>query len=150
MATSVQSRWPVRLATLILWLLAAGSCVYWALRMAPRAAPAAVAAPVRQPFAADPAAVARLLGASPVLASAPAQPSASLASRFSLLGVVAWRTNHGAALIAVDGKPPRPFRVGSAIDEGLVLQSVEGRKAVLAAAAGGPPVLTLELPPLKR
>ena len=140
----------MRLATLVLWLLAAGSCVYWGLRMAPRSAPTGVAPAARQPFSADPGAVARLLGANPLLASSPAQPVASLASRFNLLGVVASRSKRGAALIAVDGKPPRPFRVGSPIDEGLVLQSVDVRRAVLAASAGGPPVLTLELPPLKR
>jgi general secretion pathway protein C len=140
----------VRLATLVLWLLAAGSCVYWGLRMAPRATPAAVAAPSRPAFAADPAAVARFLGASPVLASGPTQPAVSLASRFTLTGVVASRSNRGAALIAIDGKPARPYRVGAPIDEGLVLQSVEGRRAVIAATAGGPPVLTLELPPVKR
>ena len=150
MATSVQSRWAVRLATLLLWLLAAGSCVYWGLRLAARAVPNAVAAPVRPPFAADPAAVARLLGANPVLAAAATQPAASLASRFNLLGVVAERSRRGAALIAVDGKPARPFRVGSAVDEGLVLQSVEGRRAVLAATASGLAVLTLELPVVTR
>ena len=140
----------MRLATLMLWLLAAGSCVYWGLRLAPRPAPAAVAPPARQMFAADPAAIARLLGASPASAFAAAQPTASLASRFNLLGVVASRSNQGAALIAVDGKPARPYRVGAAIDEGLVLQSVQGRKAVIAANAGGPAVLTLELPAIKR
>lgn len=146
---SVQSRWGVRLTTLVLWLLAAGSCVYWGLRIVPRPAPAAVAPPLRQAFAADPAAIARLLGANPVAASTAAAPPVSLASRFSLLGVVAARSHSGAALIAVDGKPPRPYRVGSAIDEGLVLQSVQGRRAVLAATAGGPAVLTLELPPVR-
>ncbi len=150
MATSVQSKWAVRLCTLFLWLLAAASCVYWGLRIAPRPAPAAVEAPVRTAFPADPAAVARLLGASPVAASGPVQPTASLASRFNLLGVVAARSHRGAALIAVDGKPARPYRVGATIDEGLMLQSVQGRRAVLAATAGGPAVLTLELPPLKR
>jgi general secretion pathway protein C len=140
----------VRLATLVLWLLAAGSCVYWALRMAPRGAPAAVAAPARPAFAADPVAVGRFLGANPALASAPAQPAVSLSSRFSLQGVVASRSNRGAALIAVDGKPPRPFRVGAPVDEGLVLQSVEGRRAVIAASASGPALVTLELPPIKR
>lgn len=94
--------------------------------------------------------MARLLGASPVAASGSAQPAASLASRFNLLGVVAARSHRGAALIAVDGKPARPYRVGATIDEGLVLQSVQGRRAVLAATAGGPAVLTLELPPVKR
>jgi general secretion pathway protein C len=141
--------WSVRLGTLALWMLAAGSCVYWGLRLAPRAAPAPVAPPARQAFVADPAAIARLLGANPVTASAPTQPAASLASRFNLLGVVASRSHTGAALIAVDDKPARPYRVGSPIDEGLVLQSVQGRKAVIAASASGPAVLTLELPPPK-
>jgi general secretion pathway protein C len=131
-------------------MLAAGSCVYWGLKLAPRAAAAAVAPPQRGAAPADPLAVARLLGANPVAPSAPAVAAASLASRFSLLGVVAQRSRRGAALIAVDGKPPRPFRVGSAIDEGLVLQSVQARSAVLAATADGPALLTLELPPVKR
>jgi general secretion pathway protein C len=150
MATSVQGKWAVRVVTLVLWLMAAGSCVYWGLRIAPRQTPVPVAAAPRPPFAADPALVARLLGASPVAAATPAQPEVNLASRFNLTGVVASRSNRGAALIAVDGKPPRPFRVGAQIDEGLVLQSVEGRRAVLAAAASGPAVLTLELPPVNR
>ena len=150
MATSVQSRWAIRLATLVLWLLAAGSCVYWGLRLADRNAPATVAPPVRTAFAVDPVALARLLGASPVSASSAGAPAVSQASRFALLGVVAAQSHRGAALIAVDGKPPRPFRVGSAIDEGLVLQSVEGRRAVLAATAAGPAVLTLELPPVNK
>ena len=140
----------MRLATLVLWLLAAGSCVYWGLRMAPRSAPAAVVPAARQPFSTDPGAVARLLGASALVAASPGQPAVSLASRFNLLGVVASRSNRGAALIAVDGKPPRPYRVGSPVDEGLVLQSVNVRRAVLAASAGGPPVLTLDLPAIKR
>ena len=136
MATSVQSRLAVRLATLVLWTLGAASCVYWGLRIAPRAPAAVVAAPTRAPVPADPAAIARLLGASPVSAAPEAAPMASLASRFNLLGVVAKPSRSGAALIAVDG--------------GLVLQSVQGRRAVLAASAGGPAVLTLELPPVKR
>lgn len=101
------------------------------------------------PAPADPAAMARLLGANPIAASPAAAATVSLASRFSLLGVVAARSHRGAALIAVDGKLPRPFRVGSSIDDGLLLQSVQGRSAVLAATVGGPAVLTLELPPVK-
>jgi general secretion pathway protein C len=99
------------------------------------------------PPAADPVAVARLLGAAPAVASA--APSPTLASRFTLVGVVASRSHKGAALIAVDGKPAKPFRVGAAVDEGIVLQSVEPRRAVLASSDGSP-ALTLELPPLKK
>ena len=105
-------------------------------------------AATRPPPPTDPVAVARLLGANRV-APGPVAPAASLASRFALLGVVSARTHDGAALIAVDGKPPRPYRVGAAIDEALVLQSVQPRQAVLANSIAGPPVLTLELPPIK-
>ncbi|TWO64440.1 general secretion pathway protein C, partial [Caenimonas sedimenti] len=78
-------------------------------------------------------------------------PAPALSSRFVLVGVVdAVRSREGAAVIAVDGKPARPFRVGAAVDDTLVVQSVEGRKAVLAPAAGGAPAVTLELPPLKK
>ena len=62
------------------------------------------------------------------------------------MGVVASRSHQGAALISVDGKPAKPFRVGSAVDDRLVLQSVESRRAVLAEGTGGPAVVTLELP----
>jgi general secretion pathway protein C len=149
MVSNMQSKWAVAGATFALWALVAGSAVYWGLRFtapsgaAPQAAPA-----LRAPAPADPAAVARLLGASP--AAAAAAPVASLSSRFTLVGVVASRSHQGAALIAVDGRPAKPFRVGTAIDEGLILQSVEARRATLAASAGGPPVLTLELPAVRK
>jgi general secretion pathway protein C len=133
--------------TFVLWGLVAASAVYWGMKLTARPA-GAVTAPTaaRTPPPADPAALARLLGASPAAAA----PLPSLASRFSLLGVVANRSNQGAALIAVDGKPAKPFRVGAAVNEGLVLKSVESRRAVLAASADGPPVLTLDLPPARR
>ena len=145
MVSNLHNRWAVAGATFVLWALVAASAVYWGLkchgRAARRSRTVAVAAR-RAP--ADPAAVARLLGASP--AAAAAAPVASLASRFALVGVVASRSHQGAALIAVDGKPAKPFRVGAAVDDGLVLQSVESRRAVLAASTDGPPVVTLELP----
>ena len=106
-------------------------------------------APMRPPPPTDPVAVSRLLGANRA-APGPAAPVASLSSRFSLLGVVSAASHDGAALIAVDGKPARPYHVGAPIDESLVLQSVQPRQAVLANSLGGPPVLTLELPPFKR
>ncbi|MGH8803367.1 MAG: type II secretion system protein N, partial [Polaromonas sp.] len=76
-----------------------------------------------------------------------AAPSAEvlIPNRFSLVGVVTEGPG-GAALLAVDGKPARPYRVGSRIDEGTVLQSVGPRHAVLAASADGPPLQRLELP----
>jgi general secretion pathway protein C len=149
MVTNLQSRWAVAGATFVLWAMVAGSAVFWGLKMSARSSvlpPAAVAA--RAPAPADPAAVAKLLGAAPAAASAaPAAPS--LASRMALVGVVASRSHHGAALISLDGKPAKPFRVGAMVEEGVVLQSVEDRRAVLGASATGPALLTLELPPRK-
>jgi len=147
MLTPAPAPWIVRGATFALWALAAGSAAYWGLKVssATRPVSAPVAAP-RQVGPVDPVALARLLGSAPVVASAAATPVPALASRFHLVGVAAGaRSGGGAAVISVDGKPARPYRVGSTIEEGLVLQSVHGRQAVIASAAGEP-VLTLELP----
>ena len=146
MVTNTDSRWAVRLATLVLWLLAGGSVVYWGLRLSAPAQGApvpAVAAPLPQP---DAQALARLLGV--VDAQAPAAPPvASMASRFALIGVLAGRSSGaGAALIAVDSRPAKPFRVGAQVDAGLVLQSVGQRQARLGAALRSPTLVTLEVP----
>lgn len=149
MVSNSQSSWTVRVLTFVLWAAAAASLAYWGLKLGTRSAGGSAAAPaMRAPAAADPAAVARLLGHAPTAAAT--APVASLASRFSLVGVVAGASRGGAALIGVDGRPPKPFKVGSSVDGSLVLQSVQDRRAVLAASAQGPAVLTLELPPLQR
>jgi general secretion pathway protein C len=151
MLTPTPATWTVRGATFALWALAAASVVYWGLKLGGSGSSvAARVAPPRQVAAVDPAAIARLLGSSPLAAAAPAAMP-SLASRLQLVGVVAGvSSGGGAAVISVDGKPARPYRVGTPIEEGLVLQSVQGRRAVLAAQADGPALLTLELPPLRR
>jgi general secretion pathway protein C len=146
MVSNSQNRLLVAGMTFILWALVAASAVYWGMKLAARpGGPAIAPLATRTPAPPDPVAVARLLGAGPAAAA----PAASLASRFALVGVVASRSHRGAALIAVDGKPAKPFRVGAAVDPGLVLQAVEGRRATLAASADGPAVLTLDLPPRK-
>lgn len=147
MVIQSQSPWWPRVGTLAVWLLAAASLAYWGLKFSAPAGASAVAPVALAPAAApDPAALARLLGAVP--AATPAV--ASLASRFALIGVVAGASSGGAALIAIDGKPAKPFRVGAKVEEGLVLQSVGARRALLGAAASGPALVTLELPPPKR
>ena len=143
MVTNTRDKLMLRGGTFLLWAGAAGCAVFWGLRLAGPAS-GAMLAPVElgAPVSADPAAVARLLGATtgPV-AAAPV----AVASRFTLIGVLAGRQNGGAALIAVDGKPARPVRVGGTLEEGLVLQSLSGRKAVLGADRDGPATLTLEI-----
>ena len=144
MVTNTHSPWGLRLATLALWALAGASVVYWGLRLSAPAAGPAFAPPPAEPIAADPQALARLLGATPVVATPSAAPAAS--SRFVLLGVLTGTTSGGgAALIAIDGKPARPYRVGATVEPGLVLQSLGRREARLGAALDGAPTLTLEV-----
>lgn len=139
--------WTVRGATFALWGLAAASAALWGLKLGGNSTPVlAPLPPARAVVTADPGAIARLLGGAPSMASAAPQPT--FASRFQLVGVVAGeRSGGGAAVISVDGRPARPYRVGTRIDEGLVLQSVRGRSASIAASMTTPPVLTLALPP---
>jgi general secretion pathway protein C len=146
MLTHLNSPWWPRLAALAFWGAAAASATFWGLRMtAAQAGAGASTVAMASAAQADPGAVARFLGAvsaAPGMAAiAPAQ-----ASRFVLTGVVASASRRGAALIAVDGKPPKPYRVGARIEEGLVLQGVAPRKALLGPAVDGPASFTLELP----
>lgn len=147
MMSNPKSQWWPRSAAFVLWALAAASAAFWGLRMtdsrAGLQAPAVANAPAGQ---ADAAAVGRLLGAA---VATPSAAAPNVASRFVLTGVVAAASHRGAALIAVDGKPPKPFRVGARIDDNLVLQSVAPRQALLGAATDGPALITLELPALK-
>jgi general secretion pathway protein C len=75
-------------------------------------------------------------------------PAVSIAqsSRLQLWGVVAGASGQGSALIAVDGQPPRAFRVGQTVTEGLVLQSLGPKQAKLGASAQGTAVFSLSLP----
>ena len=141
--------WTVRSATFALWLLAAASGVYWVLQLGGGAARSVPPPAAPRPLPAmDPEAVAGLLGGGAAAPGATPQV-VSLASRLQLVGVVAGvSSGGGAAVISVDGKPARPFRVGASVDEGLVLQSVRGRRAALGPQASGPAAITLELPPI--
>ena len=145
MQTRSHQPWGVRLGTLAIWALAAASAAYWGLRLTarPPGMPAPTAAPA--PVAADMQAMARLLGA--VTAQMPQAAAAPVSSRFALVGVLAGQQGgSGAALIAVDGKPAKPYRVGATVDAGLVLQSLGPRQARLGAGQEGVTTVTLEMP----
>src|SRR5574343_560848 len=108
MQTRSHQPWGVRLGTLAIWALAAASAAYWGLRLTarPPGMPAPTAAPA--PVAADVQAMARLLGA--VTAQTPQAAAVPVSSRFALVGVLAGQQGgSGAALIAVDGKPAKPY-----------------------------------------
>lgn len=134
--------------TFFVTALAAASGVYWILQWPDAAVSPAAPVVLASAEPTDPLALARLLGGAD---SAPsAAPMVNATSRFVLAGVVAGASRGGAALIAIDGKPAKPYLVGSRVDESLVLQSVAPRRAVLATSSSGPASLTLEMKPLAK
>lgn len=118
-----------------LWLLAGLSASYWGLRIWGDAELVSVPAPAPESVAADPQAVAHGLGAVSVVASQ-AEGEPIEASRHVLLGVVRDGAGRGAALIASDGKPAKPYRIGAELPGGLVLRELTPREALLGPAEG--------------
>ncbi len=139
--------WMPRLSAFVLALMLAATVVFWIMRWpAPDNGPALPLPEVRDELpAANAAVVARLLGQGDAQVEATAQPDA--ASRFRLTGIIASGSGRGVALVAIDGKPPKPYREGSKLEEGWMLQSVEPRRIALATDAKAPVGLRLELPP---
>ena len=93
-------------------------------------------------------ALADCTGATPkALGAAPMQSaSANLASRFVLVGVMDGGPSQGVALISVDGKPAKPYRLGQTVSDGLVVVGTGPKKAELGPQMGVASSLVLELP----
>ncbi len=149
----MRQNWIIRLATFLLWLVAAASGVYWALKFVQGAstpANAAVVAPAPA-TGVDTAALAKGLGggAPNATAARPDNVAASgiNAARFVLTGVVMGKSGRQSlALIGVDSKPAKPYRVGALVADGVVLKSVQNRQVLLAADMQAPAAVTLDLP----
>ncbi len=133
---SLRERWGVRLLSLLVWLLMAGALAFWLLGS--RGQGGGVSALVADTaLHADEQALARLLGYSdaPPLADT-AGASAAGSGRFVLQGAVANEFGTGIAVIAVDGQPGRPFRVGQEVADGWKLEAVGRRSARLQVKGG--------------
>lgn len=132
-----QNQWVSRGVTFLLGAFAAASVVFWVLKLSSPAGSEPVAAVESAAPVADPAAFVKALGGRLVVEpTVEATPVASN-SRLLLVGVVSTASQRGAALIAVDGKPAKPYVVGSTIEGAWVLRSVQARRAVLAEVAAG-------------
>ena len=133
--------WLLRLCSFSVWGLAAFSIVFWTMRLMQQATPGLpVAAAPPQAVQADAASMVRVFGRSvvkPVNVAAPEQPLIDPSTRFVLMGVAAQRNNQGVALIAVDGKPARPYRIGGKIEDVYVLRSVTKGSATLQGETAG-------------
>lgn len=138
----------MRLLSFVIWAAVAASAVFWLTRLLARsdaAPPHTITASTSLSVAA--ADFSRLLGSS-ARAVETARVEPAVDSRFKLVGVVATKTNApdtGLALIAVDGKPPRPVGLGGVVDGSLVLLAVNHRRAELG-PPGGEATVRLELP----
>ena len=143
-------RMSARWVTFFVWAAVAASALFWALKLvvqAPQAPPQVQVAEATLTARGD---LTRLLGADApaAMTAAAAEPAAD--ARFNLVGVLSPRASQaareGVALIAVDGKPARAFRVGTVVDGQNVLQSVHARGADLG-PRDGPSLIALKIPP---
>lgn len=144
----------LRWLTFVVWALVAGSGVYWGTKLLARPLPVPAQAAVAVPGLVSGGDLTRLFGVAPApvqVAAAELAPVAPESSRFQLLGVVAAPLSaaraQGVALIAVDGKIARAYRVGARVDGDLVLQSVQAREVTLG-PRGSAALVSLELPGL--
>jgi general secretion pathway protein C len=146
----MSARW----MTFLIWALVAATLVGWGLRLfvvAPGAPPDVRVADASLALRGD---LTRVLGADPPPAAPDAEAEAdgpAPDARFQLVGVVAPRAaavgrREGVALIAVDGLPPKAYRVGARVDQQTVLKAVRTRGADLG-PRDGPATIALEIAP---
>ena len=135
----------------MVWALVAGSALFWGLKLTSRPLPVPPQTQVAEPGVALQGDLTRLLGAEAPAPVAEAAPAPATDARFALIGVVnpkaARAAREGLALIAVDGKPPRAYRVGAVIEGTHVLKAVSARGATLDLKDGGAQVALSIAPP---
>jgi general secretion pathway protein C len=144
-----------RIAAFVIWAAVAASVVFWAMRLWVQGAPVPANTTVVSTASAFNGDLGRVLGVDAAPAEVPATaeaPRAPADARFRLIGVVAPRpaaaSTQGLALIAMDGKPAKAYRVGTEVDGDLVLQAVHARGASLGPRGQAAVVdLTLPVPP---
>lgn len=143
----MSARW----VTFFVWAAVAASALFWALKLVVKAPQAPPQVQVAEANVAARGDLTRLLGADAPAAVAAAAPEPAADARFNLVGVLSPKatslaSREGVALIAVDGKPARAFRVGTLVDGQNVLRSVHARGAELG-PRDGPSLIALRIAP---
>jgi general secretion pathway protein C len=144
---SGSNSWTLRLFTLLIWLLVGLCAAYWAFKFATTKTIEATATPAAPTVVVDSKAIGRLLGATDNIAVKAMNTPAN--TKFVLFGLANSAGGQGYALIALDGKPAKPYRVGSLVADDLVLKSISKTGVLLATSLKAPDGVTLELPERK-
>jgi len=139
-----------RFFALLIWGAVALSAAFWGLRWFGKplsVPPGTASATMDNSLKGD---VSKLLAGPAKPADSVAAPAqqAALAGRLQLLGVVAPRgegSHAGVALLVLDGKPARAYRLGQVVDGELVVQTISQRQVQIG-AQGGPAAVSLDLP----
>ena len=148
----LQISWPrttqtlaLPLLTTCIWAVAAAGIVFWVLQW-PRQETVAFSVPVSTSQSPQDVngQVAKALGR---LADPAAGPAVQTSSQYKLMGVIVSSSGQGSALIATDGQPPKAYRVGQTIQEGVTLLSLTARQARLTSSSGD---VLLDLPAVDR
>lgn len=135
----------IRVAVFAVWSLVGLTAMFWGLRLFTQAAGLPAHAVVVAGSSAAQGDLQRLLGAPAPTAMATAVLMPEASTRYRLAGVMAPRakadsgvkvTQAGLALISIDGRPARAYRIGARVGPEWVLKSVGQRTATLAAAQG--------------
>ena len=142
--TNAHGSWLPKGITFALSAVVAASVVFWGLKDWRIQTAPGVSESVSKPAPVTTTMVARALGGGKLATTS--NVAAAPSTRYTLVGIIANRSGGGAALISVDGKAAKPVRVGAFIDDRLMLQSVEGRRALLASGVDRPAEVTLDLP----
>ena len=144
---SGSNSWTLRLFTLLIWLFVGLCAAYWAFKFATTKTIEATATPAAPTVVVDSKAIGRLLGATDNIAVKAINTPAN--TKFVLFGLASSAGGQGYALIALDGKPAKPYRVGSLVADDLVLKSISKTGVLLATSLKAPDGVTLELPERK-
>lgn len=131
-------RLPVaRIASVLLFAALCAIVAGWALQLlAPRAPIAPAGAVAQVQGSPDLSAAGQLFGGVPRAADAQVQAAPS---NIQVSGVLA-SGERGVALLAIDGRPAKPFAVGEPVSEGMTVRAITGDTVELDRGAGGLPM----------
>lgn len=146
-------RMAARWLAFVIWAAVSATAAFWGLRLFAPGTPAPAHTLTVATAAAARGDLTRILGVDgmPMAAATSRETVPAEERRYQLLGVAAPRaaadSREAVALIAVDGKPARAYRVGAAVDGDTVVLSVSARNVALG-PRGGAATVALELPAL--